>query len=239
MPSLKKVKKAPAVKRSEPEWEVGQKVSFEDEGNTLTGEITEVDGETITIETEDGAYEVEAGDLTKVEDEPDEVKPRAKTKAKAGNGAAKPKGRGTSFAKLFNEAEPADVVAGFPDGNWEALIIGGEVNEDDEKGISCYLEYVGVNDEKVEGKTQRTYFQLADAEGEPQQGLNYFKRALSLLGREEVQIEDIADLTTIIEDIAADEPWVSIQVKTKKGYSNIYLQGLMDDQDDKPERPQF
>lgn len=234
MAKLKQVKKA---KQTAPEWEEGQRVSFEDEGNTIEGKISAVDGDTITVQAGDDAYEVDASDLTRIADEVEPRKPKAKTKAS--NGSAKPKSRGTSFAKLFNEAEPADVISGFPDGNWEALIIGGEVNEDEEKGTSVYLEFVGVNDEKIEGKTQRTYYQLADAEGAGLPGLNYFKRDLTMLGYDDVEIEDVADLQPILDGIAGEEYWVSIQVKSKKGYSNIYLQGLMDDQDDKPERPQF
>jgi hypothetical protein len=33
------------------------------------------------------------------------------------------------------------------------------------------------------------------------------------------------------------EPWVSVRAKKKGDYINVFIQGLMDNQEDKPENP--
>lgn len=53
--------------KKESEFEVGQKVSFEDDdGDELTGKITEIDDDTITVKVGKEEWELEASDLTAV-----------------------------------------------------------------------------------------------------------------------------------------------------------------------------
>lgn len=59
--------KKPKKGKKEAGFEVGQKVSFEDDdGDELTGKITEIDGDTITVKVGKEEWELEAADLTAV-----------------------------------------------------------------------------------------------------------------------------------------------------------------------------
>lgn len=152
-----------------------------------------------------------------------------------------------SKAPSWNKAKPAQQSAvGLPVGNWEALAYTGACVVEG-KGIQAYIEYVGVHDDDVNGKTQRAYYTLKDDKGVWTEGTTYFKRDLITLGFEEEDLEVADDsddeefaeaITKILKKLRKREPWVSIKIKDGKGgYTRLFLNGLMDDQDDKPENP--
>lgn len=249
MPVLKKKPTAKATKPAEWEATEGGQASFDDgEGNVLTGEILKINTKKgiATVQVAEDEYEVEVSDLSEPEggeETPAAVVPRKGVKVASSNG--KTKGKGSSFAKIFNSTPAAEGGAmGFPEGNWEALIVGG-VLERGEKGLSAYFEFVGVGHEDVEGRTQRKYYQLLDADDEPAndgQGIGFLKKDLALLGHGEFEIDDESQLEAKLEEIAQEEPWVQIAAQRNKKnpqYVNLFLNGLMEDQADKPERPQF
>lgn len=234
-----------------PEWiKKGAAASFDLEGETETGVITEVkkDSAVVTLPNKQ-AYECEFEEITEAEAPDDEPEPEPKKKVKKGKTdpeEEKPKGKGKNISALWNSKEVADpIAAGFPLGNHEALVGGGEAATS-EKGTSAFIEFVGVGSEEVEGKTMRQYFQLLNDEDEPLDGISYFKRAMVDLGVEEEELEiDAADTEELVEGIndllkklGKIEPWVSVKVvKGKNQFNNLYIQGLMEDQDQKPEMP--
>lgn len=134
-------------------------------------------------------------------------------------------------------------AGGFPVGTWEALAFNGAAEEKEGKGVNAYIEYVGVHDDDVNGKKQRQYFNIKDDAGNWGEGVGYFKGALVTLGYDEDSLEIdeddlVEDLNRLLKKLRKMEPWVSLKVKEgKSGYTNVYLNGLMDDQNDKPTNP--
>jgi hypothetical protein len=260
----------PAKVASKVKFAVGDEVTFEMNDDTVTGTVKKMKGANYMVEDGEGTvYECEPSELTAVEEETpapkkkkaaveeeEEETPAPKKKKAAAEEeeeeeapkkkGAKPAAKGSTG---WNSMKPAEESkgGGLPIGDWEALAYTG-LAEEGEKGLSAYIEYVGVHDDDVNGKTQRAYYNLKDADGEWSEGATYFKRDLLILGFEEEQLElsDEDDNDAIIEEfnkllkkLRKMEPWVSIKVKPAKkaGYTTLYLGGLMDDQEDKPENP--
>lgn len=179
------------------------------------------------------------------EEEEEEEKPAKKKKKPADEEEeeeeTKPAKKGKGW---FNKTEAVKGKGnvGLPVGKWEALAYNGAAEEKG-KGIQVYIEYAGVHDEDVNGKTQRQYFTLVDEKGKPSDGVGYFKGAMETLGfsEEDLEIDEddmVEELNRLLKKLRKREPWVSITVKEGKGgYNNLYLNGLMDDQEDKPENP--
>lgn len=146
----------------------------------------------------------------------------------------------------FKAAEKNKAM-GMPVGNWEALAFNGLAEEDEKTDkVTAYVEYVGVGDEAVSGVTQRGYYSIRDDNGSYTEGVGYWKRdMMELLGLEEDEIDEAIDdkdptdgMNSIMKKLRKKEPWASIRVKKGKGdNNNLYLQGLMDDQDEKPKNP--
>lgn len=261
MPKLKKA----AKKEAEIEIKKGMRLAFTIEGDDQKGTVTEVakNGD-FTVENDDGVnvdFEAsEAGDVEILEEEAEEKPVKKGKPGKAKKEAEeeveeeeeKPKGKkGTrSLAGAWRSTErAARGGGGFPVGAWEAIVAGGEAAETD-KGVSAYLGFVGVNDDEVNGLGHRKYYQLFDADGEPQeQGIGYFKADLHDIGVDDDDIdaaipdtEDMEEfidaLNKFLKKVAKARPWLSVKVvpAKKKGYGNsLYVQGLMEDQDEKPE----
>lgn len=62
----KPASKKKAKKKEEPEFEVGDKVTFEDDdGEEVTGKITEIDGDSVTVKVGKDEWELEVSDITK------------------------------------------------------------------------------------------------------------------------------------------------------------------------------
>jgi hypothetical protein len=142
-----------------------------------------------------------------------------------------------SLASMFESAEPAK--AGPPLGRHEALITG--VSDfDKETGLSVSFECTIVNDDEFAGRKAFLNYGILkrDDEGEtPAQGLGYLKRDMELLDHPLDGPEDKDDLLKQMQAVADEEIWVNIEVKKNGQYTNTYLQGVQEDQDDKPERP--
>jgi hypothetical protein len=146
-----------------------------------------------------------------------------------------------SLASMFESAEPAK--AGPPLGRHEALITG--VSDlDTDQGLSVSLECIIVNSEENEGRKAFLNYGILkreEVDGEIEetasQGIGYLKRDMELLDHPLVGPENKKDLLKQMQAIADEEPWVNIEVKKKGIYTNVFLQGVQEDQDDKPERP--
>lgn len=244
MPKTKSSAKPAATK-----FEDGQRISMDLEGTLTYANIVTIDKkkETADVKTDDGGlYVCEFDEMTVEED--DAGKEPADDEAPTGKAAKGSSDSGSkSLADRFNAIPKSEGGAmGLPKGNWEALIIDMDCAET-EKGISAYFEIVGVSDAEVEGKTTRKYYQLFDAAGEAQeQGIGFFKQDLVNVGIDEddieVQGEDneelIASIKKIMKKVVKTEPWITITVKEgKNNYMNTYINGLMENQKEKPANP--
>lgn len=243
--------KAKTKKTEDVVFEVGQRVSFDYDGNTTEGNVTSVNlkKEVCDVETDDNeTLECDFDELTLVEKKV--VKKSSKkeeSEEKEEKSSKKSSGGTRSLTSLFKKAKVAPKNSfGLPPGNYECLVNGGEADQND-KGISAYLEYVAVNceDSEIDGRSHRAFYGLVDADGEPQQGIEYFKRDLLELGITEEELEGLDDdddlidaINKLLRKIAKAQPWVSVQVKQKGDYTNLFLQGVMEDQDQKPDMPE-
>lgn len=239
MPTAKKPDKKPAA----PKWEDGQRVSIEVNGETVFGKITEITKKSIEVTTDDDiAYECQPDELTDAPDGGGDTGGGDETPKKGAKGTR-------SLGAAFNAVPKAEGTGGggLPIGTHEALVTGHDGAVTD-KGASVYLEVTGVNDAEIDGKTQRKYYQIVGEDGELQeQGCGILKSDLVLLGLEEddIDVPDTADpeeliagLKKILKKVVKEGPWVSVNVKEgKKGYTNMYFQGLMEDQANKPDKP--
>lgn len=231
------LKKKVATKVSKAKFAVDALVQFDNDGELVLGSVTALnkDGTIEVTDDEGNAFDIPAEDVQpREEDEPKEPAPTKK----AGTAAKKKKGGGDSLASAFNKAKPAAVGGGLPEGQFEALITGAEVRKDDNGTfVDFEATLVNTDDAEHDGRTGRMSYMLLDADGDEAPGMGYFKRDLALLGQE-TEFEDDDEFEAALEGLAEEEPWMSITVKqNKQGYSNIYLNGLQEDQEDKPERP--
>lgn len=258
MPLLKKKPKAAAA--AQIPWSVGDSVQFDNAGDTIIGDVTEVNDadNTVEVTTAKGeaydvpvdlveAYEEPPARVTKVSRPGSKAAPVSKRvdreavtgkgKVKRSNGA----GKGSSLADAFNEAKAAARGGGLPEGKHEAILVSAEIEAKD-KGTFVYFDYVLVNEDDAEqnGMTGRASYMLLDEDGAVAQGMEYFKRDLSLLGKGEVQFNSDDEVAEMLSELGNEELWVSINVKENtRGYSTIYLNGAMENQEDKPETPAF
>lgn len=241
----------PKAKSSKtPAWEVGQVVSFEFEGETVEGTITSVDLKAKEVDVEGDAFPTvltcEFGEITLVEPE-EQQKETPKKKGKDKDEEPVTKKDGTKSLKgSFTSKPPADPSgARLPVGTFEALIGSGECSTND-KGTSAYLEFTLVNGDS-DGMSGRKFYQLYDENDEPLDlGIGILKRDMIDIGFEDDVFDELDDssikklvagLNDILKRLKKLQPWVGIRTQDKKGYINIYIQQLMEDQDQKPEMP--
>lgn len=241
MPKPKEVASKKAV------FSVGDLVKFDNNGEETEGTITSVDAKKKEADVEvEGLSDVLICDFDEMT-----VIPKGKKKAKEVEETPDPeerpakKGGKKSLKGSFNSVPPADPRAlGIPPGNHEALITEGLADTND-KGTSVYLQYVAVNGE-VDGHSSRRFYGIYDADGDPnEQIIGFLKTDLMMLGLwdEDTEVDDstvesiVEDLNVILKKLKKMQPWVSIRVQQKGEYLNIFLQQLMDDQDQKPDLP--
>lgn len=241
--------------------EKGGKVSFDMDGEETFGIVTSVDKkkQIAEVKGEDGTlYDCRFDELTGVpdeeekeekEEEEEEEKPSKKSSGKKVKEADEDEGGGKkSYASAFNRSKPKERGGGFPVGNHEALVNGGECSDTD-KGIKVKIQFVGVNGEEVEGKIQHQFYNLKGENGEwNEDGVGFFKRDMIEFGFDEDDLtSDASDdeefvefVNGLLKRLKKMLPWVAIRVveqKNKPGFTNIFINGLMEDQDQKPELP--
>lgn len=254
---VKKITSKHVEKLRTSKFKANDTVTFDSDGDTLEGTIIEVEGKMATVEVDDEQYACELTELTLVEDnipmkhkkdEEEEEEPAPKKKKKVDEdedeedeeeAPKKKKGKGQSLAALYKKAKPAEDFVGFPVGNHDALITDAQLEFGD-KGTSAYFEYTGVGDEDIEGKTTRGYYNLLDADGELGGGFEFFKRDMGKLGYEDFAPDSDDEIQETLDSISKAQTWVAITVRKRKddpSYTNVFLNGMHDDQNDKPELP--
>ena len=247
MPILKKQVKKSAKEENIPMFHDGDGVTFDDgDGNILEGviESTDPDAETATVLVDEDQYEVEFKELTLAE--PPEEKPAKKAVKKKAEAEEKEekKAKGgkkvDAFAEQLRKTKAASAGGFLADGDYEGLITEINYKENEEKGDSVGVKYTVVNnsDEDLNGKSAVSFYNVTTPEGEASQGLEYLKRDLISLGIEEDDLDAVAskeEFIDLLNNLAEEQKWVEFKVTTRKGFSNVFLQSVFEDQDEKPE----
>lgn len=155
--------------------------------------------------------------------------------------ATSTKGKIDPFAAKYAETDTA-TGSGYvppPPGKYEALIVEAQGVREDEpnKKEYVYLELVIVNceDEELNGKKIRIFYNFTDTDGTKMPGMPYFKAANEMLGGSPPTSWD--DMCDTLAEIAKEQIWVNINIITKGKYTNAYLDSVPENQDDKPDMP--
>lgn len=170
----------------------------------------------------------------------------APAKAPAQGTKAAPVTRGVDpFAAKYAETEAA-TGSGYvppPPGKYEAIIVEAQGVREDEPSQKQYVFFdlvlVNCEDDALNGKKIKIFFNFTKENGEEDQGMPYFKAANEMLGgTPPTSWEDMCDT---LAEIAKAQLWVNINVvenrKKGKTYTNAYLDSVPENQDDKPELP--
>lgn len=118
-------------------------------------------------------------------------------------------------------------------GTYNALITEAQGVIDGEK-TTAFLECMICDEENnMQGKQCRIYFNFTDDKGNDMQGLPYFKSAMQQLGVAE-DFKSWDAMCETLAEIAQQQMWVVIDVKKKGKWTNIYLSSVPENQNEKP-----
>ena len=132
---------------------------------------------------------------------------------------------GKSKADLFDETKPNEGF-GIPQGAYEALIVGAELKRDEsseKESIEMTYEVINHRDDELNGKTVKAWYNLFDKDGTPAKGGGFWKRDSAVIGYE----CKYADLEETLAGLVEDQVEVAITVKVNGQFTNIYLNGLV------------
>ena len=145
---------------------------------------------------------------------------------------------GTSRADLFNDAAAAGGFS-FKPGQYIVLLTGVSLLTDGEKmSVQFDFECTGDNDPEDEGKTLRSWYNFFDEEGTPMQGMGFFKRDVAVLGKDAAEFIDAfrnseaasdpdwTEFKEVLAELGDERLECIVDVKEKKGFTNVYLKGL-------------
>ncbi len=141
------------------------------------------------------------------------------------------------FAERVNAAGQKGGYVPPEPGTYNALITEIQATRDDEgKNEAVFIE-VTITDDEAPGKKARIYFNFTDAEGIEKSGMPFFNQARSMLGWDE-DLESWDSMVDKLAEIATQQPWVVIEVKKKGKWTNIFLNSVPENQDEKPALPE-
>lgn len=125
-----------------------------------------------------------------------------------------------------------------PVGTYSALVTEAQGVVDGDK-TSAYFEVTIVEDEDISGKTCRIYFNFTDENGDEMGGMPYFKQALTMFGIDpDKEITSWDSACDILANIAQENMWCHISVKKKGKYTNVFIDDVPENQDEKPALPE-
>ena len=151
--------------------------------------------------------------------------------------AAAPAKKVDAFAERANAAGQKGGYVPPEPGTYNALITEIQATRDDEgKNEAVFIEAT-ITDDEAPGKKCRIYFNFSDAEGNEKPGMPFFNQARSMLGWDE-PLESWDDMVEKLAEIAAQQVWVVIEVKKKGQWTNIFLNSVPENQDEKPALPE-
>jgi len=260
--TIQETNKMPKVKKpAEPVFAIGTEVVFDNDGTEMRGvvKLINTEGEYEVLADDDGQiYICAEHEISEAPPAEEEETPKKKTVVKGKPSKGKPqeeeepkkgktaKGTKRSLADEFKELESQGPVGFLDPGDYEALVSGGGCEVKDDGKMSAWYELTVVNDENEEnnGKTTRRFFNVTDEDGKLTQGSKILKGDLEVMEFEEddfdIQAEDYEEyFTELLGKLKKKLPWVLIRTREGKGgFLNTYLQGLCENQEDKPELPE-
>jgi hypothetical protein len=134
-----------------------------------------------------------------------------------GDGAPVNKADAFDKAKATGSCEP---------GKYEAIISEFVLQKPDEKGQSARIKYEIATDGDQRGTEVTQFYKMFEADETPGKGLNFLKRDLAILGYPDVKFGDLED---VFEEVVEKQIGVNVQVKQNGQWTNIYLNGLCED----------
>lgn len=146
------------------------------------------------------------------------------------------------FATAFNKAtREANSYGKLPDGKYVAYCFDAKMFEKDGT-LRAYLDYVIAEEdnEDVYGLTGRAFYTIANEEGETTTGAGFLGLALAKLGvmNPEEGIRSQEHLAELLDGINKSPVPCVIEVKERKGYTNIYVLKQIPE-DEAPEMPEM
>lgn len=158
----------------------------------------------------------------------------AATEASDGATPATPKsslkknaGGGGSFASKFDTTKAGGFVS-FPPGKHEGNIVSlewdGDADPEAEGKLAAKITYsTDIDGEDKEGSQ---WYQVRTAEGDVGKGIGFLKSDLAKLGYEDVSFEE---MEAVFQEVTNERPAVSFTSKVNGGYTNLYLNGLVNE----------
>lgn len=134
----------------------------------------------------------------------------------------------TGGGGVRSKADAFDSVttgANVKEGKYEAVLKEMVLQEADEKGQSVRFKCV-IASENAFGEELANWFKIFDANEEPMPGIKFLKIALAKLGHQQFSFDD---LEAICEELTEEKPGMAIQVKVNDGFTNVYINGLIED----------
>lgn len=135
-----------------------------------------------------------------------------------------------SRADAFDAAAAGGV--GIPPGDWEARILE-MVYEKNTKGESVKVTYectTADEESPAYGKKSSQWYSIFDKDGNVGKGVGFLKTDLEKLGVD-AEGQKFANLETTLAEITEAQPIVNVKAKQNGQWLNVYLQGLVEDQD--------
>lgn len=147
---------------------------------------------------------------------------------------AKPVVQNDPFAAKYAETDAAKGKGFVPPepGSYNAIIVEGQYQRDGDE-TKAYLEVQIVDEGVNAGKNCRIYYNFTDKDGKEEPGMPYFKSNMQMLGREDDFLSE-DDCAEFLAQLAEQQVWIEINVSKKGQWTNIYLNSVPENQDDKP-----
>lgn len=135
----------------------------------------------------------------------------------------------SSFADAFDAVKPG---GGWPDGKYEAYVVNLELDGEiappgqPQGKLKAKITYEGAEDESeaVAGKEMSQQYSLSDDNGEMMAGCGFLKRDMETLGYKDFTLNDLEEM---FGEIVQQRPRVKIGVRYKDGFTNAFLNGVV------------
>lgn len=128
-----------------------------------------------------------------------------------------------SKAQAFDEVSPGGGAV--PAGKYEAVLKEAVLQDPDDKGQSARFKVL-IASENYMGEELTWWNKIFDVDENPTGGVKFLKQTLAKLGYPDVTFDD---LESVFEELTNDHPGCAIQVKINEGYTNVYINGLIED----------
>lgn len=142
--------------------------------------------------------------------------------------SSSPAGGSGSFAGLFDKASAKAGGVDVPAGDYEAVLVYAKIEPPNDKGTAVLFKYYIADKGDHHGKVVPSYYGVMNPDGSEGKGMGYFKRDIAKLGFPGVAGADVEEALSQLEEA---QDGVAIKVKIKDGYTNIYLDGVVEGSD--------